>query len=143
VRFARDHEHVVIDTEARPEREDLEALAGGCDLLIIPTTPDALALDALLLLVDALDDVGAGEASYRVLLTLVPPRPSRDGEMARATLEGAGLPLFAGEVRRRVAFQKAALEGVPVYDVRDPRAAEAWQDYVDVGEEVVRGQKES
>ncbi len=49
------------------------------------------------------------------------------------------MPLFAGEIRRRVAFQKAALEGVPVYDVKDPRSAEAWQDYVDVGEEVVRG----
>ena len=141
VRYARDHEHVVIDTEARPEREDLEALAGGGDLLIIPTTPDALALDALLLLVNALEEIGAGEASYRVLLTLVPPRPSRDGETARETLGGAGLPIFAGEIRRRVAFQKAALEGVPVYDVKDPRAQEAWQDYVDVGEEVVRGQE--
>ena len=108
--------------------------------MVIPSTPSALALDALLLLVDALAKIGAER--YRVLLTLVPPRPSRDGEMARATLEGAGLPLFAGEIRRRVAFQKAALEGVPVYDVKDPRAAEAWHDYVDVGEEVVvRGQE--
>jgi len=141
VRYARDHEHVVIDTEARPEREDLEALAGGGDLLIIPTTPDALALDALLLLVDALDEIEAGEASYRVLLTLVPPRPSRDGDVARAMLAGAELPIFTGEIRRRVAFQKAALDGVPVYDVKDPRAQEAWQDYLEVGEEVVRGQE--
>ena len=37
----------MIDTEARPEEEDLKALADGGDLLIIPTTPDALALDAL------------------------------------------------------------------------------------------------
>src|ERR1043166_7067659 len=52
-RFARDYKHVIIDTEARPNEEDLKALADGCDLLIIPTTPDALALDALLLTVDA------------------------------------------------------------------------------------------
>ena len=138
VRYARDHEHVVIDTEARPNREDLEALAGGCDLLVIPTTPDALALDALLLLVDVLEDLGTER--YSVLLTMVPPRPSRDGEMARQTLGGAGLPLFGSEIRRRVAFQKAALEGVPVYAVKDPRAEEAWEDYVRIGEEVLGGQ---
>ena len=43
-RFARDYEHIVIDTQARPSLEDLEALVDGCDLLIIPTTPDALML---------------------------------------------------------------------------------------------------
>jgi chromosome partitioning protein len=138
VRYARGHEHVVIDTEARPNREDLEALAGGCDLLIIPTTPDALALEALLLLVDVLEDLGT--EGYSVLLTMVPPRPSRDGEMARQTLGGAGLPLFGSEIRRRVAFQKAALEGVPVYAVKDPRAEEAWVDYTRLGKEVLRGQ---
>ena len=137
VRYARDHEHIVVDTEARPTREDLEALAGGCDLLVVPTTPDALAIEALLLLVDALGEMGADR--YRVLLTAVPPRPSRDGEQARATLFDAGLSLFGGEIRRLVAFHKAALEGVPVYAVRDPRALQGWQDYVRVGEEVSGG----
>jgi cellulose biosynthesis protein BcsQ len=46
-RFARDYQHVVIDTQARPSREDLEVLAGGCDILVIPSTPDALALDVM------------------------------------------------------------------------------------------------
>jgi chromosome partitioning protein len=139
VRYARDYEHIVIDTEARPNREDLETLAGGCDLLVIPTTPDALALDALLLLVNVLDDIGADR--YRILLTLVPPRPSRDGEQARSTLAEAGLPLFVGEIRRLVAFQKAALEGVPVYAVKDPRAPLGWQDYSHIGEEIADGKR--
>jgi chromosome partitioning protein len=138
VRYAREFENIVIDTEARPKQEDLETLAGGCDLLVIPTAPDALALDALLLLVDTLEEIEANR--YRVLLTLIPPRPSRDGEQARTTLVGAGLPLFQGEVRRLVAFQKAALEGVPVYQVKDPRAFQGWEDYLRVGEEVLRGQ---
>src|SRR5512132_4195600 len=50
-RYARDFEHIVIDTRARPEPEDLRALAEGCDLLVIPTTPDVLGLDALMLTV--------------------------------------------------------------------------------------------
>jgi chromosome partitioning protein len=44
-KYAREFEHCMIDTEARPEEEDLRALADGCDLLVVPTTPDALALD--------------------------------------------------------------------------------------------------
>src|ERR1700675_4390844 len=43
-RFAREYQHIVIDTQARPTLEDLRALAEGCDLLIVPVTPDALSL---------------------------------------------------------------------------------------------------
>jgi chromosome partitioning protein len=133
-RFAKDFEHIVIDTEARPEREDLEALASGCDLLVIPTTPDALALDALMQTVAELDSLGADR--YRVLLTMVPPKPSRDGLEARALIEEAKLPIFKSEVRRMVAFQKAALAGVPVYEVVEARARLGWGDYERIGEEV-------
>ena len=134
-KFARDFEHVVIDTQARPTQEDLEALADGCDLLIIPTTPDALALDALVLTVDALRKLGTDR--YRVLLTMLPPRPSRDGDEARAMLESAGVPLFPGGIRRMVAFSKAALAGVAVCDVADPRAREGWADYTAIGRELL------
>jgi chromosome partitioning protein len=133
-RYARDYEHVVIDTEARPDEDDLEALAGGCDLLVIPATPDALALEALMLTVDALKKLGADR--YRVLLTIIPPPPSHDGEEARATLVEQGVPLFKAEIHRFVAFQKAALAGVPVDEVDDPRAERAWADYVAVGKEI-------
>jgi len=74
-------EHLVFDTKARPEQDDLKALAEGCDMLIIPTTPDALALDALMLTVNALQALGT--ETYRILITMVPPRPSRDGDEAR------------------------------------------------------------
>jgi chromosome partitioning protein len=43
VRYAREFEHIVIDSEARPNRKDLETLADGCALLVTPTSPDALA----------------------------------------------------------------------------------------------------
>jgi chromosome partitioning protein len=132
---ARDFEHIVIDTEARPEREDLEALAGGCDLLILPTTPDALALDALTQTIDTLKAIGTDK--YRILLTIIPPKPSRDGEEARASLQDADMPLFKRGIRRYSAFQKASLGGVPVSKVSDPNACEAWIDYRMVAEELV------
>jgi chromosome partitioning protein len=133
-KVAREADHLVIDTQARPSREDLEALAGGCDLLLIPSTPDALALDALMLTVDALRALG--DTRYRILLTMVPPRPSRDGDDARRMIVEAGLPILAGSVRRLVAFQKAALAGASVRSVKDPRASEAWDDYAAIGREI-------
>jgi chromosome partitioning protein len=135
-RYARQYDHIVIDTEAHPNDQDLRALADGCDLLVIPTTPDALSLDALMLTVNALQNIGA--ESYRILLTIIPPRPSRDGEEARSLLEGRGLPVFKTEIHRLVAFQKAALAGVPVYKVGDPRAEQAWEYYRRVGEEILK-----
>ena len=132
----REHEHVVIDTQARPEPEDIEELAAGCDLLVVPTTPDMMALEGVILTIGALNKAG-GEGRYRVLLTMVPPKPSKEGEEARIMLEEDALPVFRTQVRRLVAFRKAALEGVPVYEAKDPRALWAWQDYREVGNEVI------
>ncbi|BAZ03259.1 chromosome partitioning protein, ParA family (plasmid) [Tolypothrix tenuis PCC 7101] len=135
-KFAKNYQHIVIDTQARPEQEDLEALAEGCDLLILPTTPDALSLDALMQTVNVLKSLGANQ--YRILITRVPPKPRRDGEEAREMLTEAGLPVFKGSIRDAVAFQKAALAGVPVNKVGDQRAKIAWRDYQSIGIEVMK-----
>jgi len=133
-KFVPKYQHVVIDTQARPTPEDLEALAEGCDLLILPSTPDALSLDALIQTVGILKKLGTDQ--FKILLTVVPPHPSKDEQEARATLNEMGLPLFKGNIRRLVAFQKAALAGVPVYEVSDPKARTAWEDYKQIGKEL-------
>lgn len=135
-KFAKNYEHIVIDTQARPEQEDLEALVEGCDLLILPTTPDALSLDALMQTVDVLKSLGANQ--YRILITRVPSKPRRDGEEAREMLTEAGLPLFKGHIRDAVAFQKAALSGVLVNQVADSRAKMAGRDYQQIAQEVMK-----
>jgi len=135
VKFSRDFTHIVFDTQARPGKEDLEALAGGCDQLIIPLTPDALSLDTLFVFTDSLKRLGAKQ--FKVLLTMIPPRPARDGAEVRQSLLNAGLPVFAAEIRRYKAFQKAALNGVLVKDVNDPYAACAWEDYAAVAKELL------
>jgi chromosome partitioning protein len=133
---AREYEHLVIDTKARPEPEDLKALALGCHLLIIPVTPDPLSLEALLLTVSALQTIGAER--YRILLTIVPPRPIPEGDNARRAIVEAKIPIFKGEIRRLMAFQRAALDGVTVDHVKDERARFAWEDYARIGKEVER-----
>jgi chromosome partitioning protein len=135
VRYARDFEHIIIDTQARPSKDDLKLLAGGCDLLVLPTTPDSLSLEALLLTVGALRELNFD--AYKVLLTICPPKPSHDAEEARTLLEELELPLFKSQVQRLVAYQRAALRGVPVYEVNDPRASSAWEDYEFAGKEIL------
>jgi chromosome partitioning protein len=135
IRRAKDFVHTVIDTEAHPSQEDMEALAGGCDLLIVPTTPDRLSLDALVDTVMVLRSLGTER--WRILLTMVPPPPSKAGIEARATLLEAGLPLFDGSIRRYTAFQTAADLGVIVSEVKDSRAASGWEDYRRIGSEVM------
>jgi chromosome partitioning protein len=134
-KHARGYEHIVIDTKARPDEEDLKALAEGCDLLIIPTKPDTLSLDALRLTTGTLRSIGA--TNYQVLLTIVPPKPSRDGEDAHAALVQANYPVFNTLIRRFKAFEDAATEGVPVYALTgNKNAQEGWSDYAEAGKEI-------
>ena len=134
VKFARDYEHIVIDTPARPALDELKTLAEGCDLLILPSSPDAMALSAMLQMVEALHSLSS---NYRILLTLIPPAPSKVGIECRATIEKAGLPIFKSDVRRLAVFQKAALAGVPVSAVKDAYAKAAWGCYLAVGKEIL------
>jgi chromosome partitioning protein len=55
--------------------------------------------------------------------------------MAREAM--AGLPLFDQGIRRFVAYEKAALEGIPVYATGDSNAKIAWREYEKVGQEIM------
>lgn len=134
-KLARNFIHVVIDTGQRPKQIDLKALAEGCDLLIVPTVPATLDTEGLVLTIEALTAIQA--SSYRVLLTKVPPPPEMEGPQLRAELAGQGIPLFAVDIPRLKAFEKAAAKGMPVSMVDDPRAKRAWAAYQAVGEEAL------
>jgi chromosome partitioning protein len=72
-------------------------------------------------------------------LTMVPPKPRTEGEQLRAMLGESGIPVFRTEIPRLAAFEKAAAEGLPVYAVKDERAARAWDAYEDAGKEICNG----
>jgi chromosome partitioning protein len=136
LKVGRDFEHVVFDTKARPDREELKTLAEGCDLMVIPTTPDAMSIEALMSTVDTLRNIGVGQ--FKILITIIPPYPERDGEEARRMLEANGYPLFSSGIREAKAFKIAALNGQVVSQIKGPRAAVCWEDYAKVGTELVR-----
>lgn len=122
---------VIIDTPARPESEDLKELAKGCALLILPTAPDVLCLDPALATAQDIED-----ANYRFLVTVVPPKPSKEGDEFMAALQDAGLPVFRQMIRRSTGFAKAAKQGVAIRDVKPSSLRLAWQDYKALGDEI-------
>lgn len=133
-KYIRQFEHIIIDTQARPTKEDLEELADSCDLLILPTTPKALDLDALLRTIEILHQM---KSDFKVLLTMVPPPPSQSGKEAKEMLLAENIPIFKAEIKRLVAFERAPLEGVIVKDYPDPRADAAWAGYEELGKEIM------
>jgi chromosome partitioning protein len=125
--------HIVIDTQARPEPEELEDLAQGCDLLILPTTPNHLDLDTTIKAVELLEPL---KINYKVLLTQVDSR-TINGREARKFLEESKLPLFKVDIPRLVAFERCPSRGVIVKDYPDPRSHLGWSKYRAVGKEIM------
>ena len=125
-------DYLILDTPARPNTDDMKELAKGCDLLILPTQPDVLSLEPMLITAQDL-----GEANYRVLVTIAPPPPNQDGKIMQHDLQEEGIPTFHAIIRRTIGFAKAALQGVPIRDLKEQRFQAAWKDYEQVGKEVM------
>jgi chromosome partitioning protein len=131
MRLVSGKDFLIIDTPARPDSDDLQELAKGCDLLILPTSPDIVSLEPMLETANEL-----GKAHFRALITMVPPHPSREGELMQTELRDGGVPVFSAMIRRTVGFAKAALAGKPIRDINDHRARAAWEDYQALGDEI-------
>ncbi len=99
--------HTVIDTPARPSSDEVESIANGTDLLILPTTPDPLSISALIQMAGSLPE----GTNYKCLITLTPPPPQKDGVEAKAALKRHGYPIFQRAVRRYKAYIHAASNG--------------------------------
>jgi chromosome partitioning protein len=137
VNHIRDYKHIVIDTEGNPTDDDFRDLAQNCDLLVIPAVPESVATDGLTHTLAKLNDLKTNR--YKVLLTMVPPKPRTEGDQLRAMLIENDVPVFTAEIPRLAAFEKAAAEGVPVYAVKDNRAERAWKAYEAAGKEMSNG----
>lgn len=128
-----DFSSIIIDTPARPSAEELKTLSAESDLLLIPTKPDALSLDALLKIIASLQSFNA--QNYKVLLTLVPPR-SNAAKDAKAMLDEIKVPYCKTEIHRRAICEKAALQGKTVDNLRDGQAA--WEEFSTLGKEIFK-----
>ena len=131
-------DYVIVDTPARPKSDDLQELADGCDLLILPTIPDVVSLQPMLATAQDLPST----SNYRVLICIVPPYPSKEGEQMKEDLISGGIPVFNSTIRRTSGFGKAAIAGIPIRALKD-KTRVAWEDYKALGkevEEIINGQ---
>ena len=150
VKHIRKAKHIITDTKARPEKEEIKAVASEYDLLILPTPPRALDLEALLKTRDLLQNY---EANYKVLLTITPPPRRRPGggskipsskeQQARQLLELEKFAIFDSTIYQYTAVEKSPLFGVTVDRYEDPYSAIAWASYENLGKEIYNGKEES
>jgi chromosome partitioning protein len=125
--------HIITDTQARPEQDELKDLVASSDLLIVPTTANHLDIDTTIKTSELLETWGA---KYKVLLTQVDSR-TKTGRAAKTILEEAKLPMFKAEIPLLVAFERSSSRGVIIRDCIDPRAQFGWSKYQSVGREVL------
>jgi chromosome partitioning protein len=125
--------HIITDTQARPEKDELQDLVASSDLLIVPTTPNHLDIDTTIKSVELLESLGA---KYKVLLTQVDSR-TKTGRNAKQILEEAKVPMFKTDIPLLVAFERSSSRGVIIRDYSDPRAQFGWTKYQAVGKEIL------
>jgi chromosome partitioning protein len=111
---------IVLDTPARPTTDELRTICTESNLVIIPSQPDALSLDALIKLVTSLKEIKA--KNFKVLFTLVPPL-SHAGREAKELLKTLDIPFFKTEIYRRAVCGRAALKGITVNEMKDGKDA--------------------
>ncbi len=131
----RRYENVVFDSQGRPSEKDLAAAVEESDLIVVPTTTEGLSINTLMPFVEAVEEMG-GRDRYRVLITMA-PWWNRSASHLREQLVREGIPTFRTQVRRRQAFDTAAITGQLVYELPDRRARDGWRDYESVGEEAI------
>jgi chromosome partitioning protein len=125
--------HIILDTPARPTTKELKTISKESDLVIIPSQPDALSLDAMIKLVNSLKEIEA--ENYKVLFTLVPPL-SYAGHEAKELLKDLDIPSFKTEIYRRAVCGRAALKGITVNELKDGK--KAWKEFEALGKEILK-----
>jgi chromosome partitioning protein len=132
-----DFDHMVIDTPARTEADELLPLAQGSDLLLIPSTIAVFSLEATLQTLRSLPNLP--QDKYAVVLTFLPPRGKTRENDARAALADAGVPVLKAGIKQRVIHQDAALDGVTVNRLKGDSAKAGWAEIQALGKEILKG----
>jgi len=133
MRAMGDYPWVILDTPGGPTAQELAELAEAADYLIVPTAPEALALDGGLGTAQELDDLGV--ENYTLLLTQVPTNRTV-GDEARQAL--SAYPLMQDKVRFYAAIHKATAAGLTVDKLKgDRNSGLVWADLAAVGKEVL------
>lgn len=136
LREVEGYDLVVVDTPPALRSEALAAVIAIADYLVLPTPCAPMDLSALIEVVK--ETVKPAQVMHRVLLTKVDVRSIGEALEAQNTLMKLGIPACKTFIRAYKAHERAALEGVPITQLKGKNAREAAADYRRVVEEIQR-----
>lgn len=129
-------DYLVIDSRGGLDDDDLIDLAQNSDLLLLPSNPELMSLDAMAQTAETLQQHDIPTERSAVLLTMT--RPGRKLNEARDVLTAMGLRVLESTIRQSEAFRDASAQGVLVRDVRtNDLARSCWEDYHRVTAEIL------
>lgn len=132
---------IVVDTPPALGSTALSAVVPAADYVLLPTPPAPMDLAALVETVRVA--VRPAGVPHKVLLTRVDPRSQRDALEALQTLTDLGVPACQSFIRAYKAHERAALEGVSIFQWRGRQATNAAADYQQVAQEIAQDWRES
>ncbi len=135
---------MIIDTPARPDKDDFEELA-KTHLIILPTIPDIVSFTPTARTAQSL---GKHKSRCRALITMATSHKKKktidgqtqyltDAEYMRLELEKMGFPIFQTNIRSTTKIREAAEEGKLAGQMDNKYLKSLWQDYANVGEEIL------
>ena len=130
------YDHLIIDTAAAPDSDELAEILEASDLLVIPTTPSPFDVKPAIATSETFD---LKEGDVTLLLTLCPPLPSRVGADSLQAIKDAGIPVVSQLITRRNVYLDAAIGGLHVGQIKKKPAQKAWAEWQAVGKEIFRG----
>jgi len=125
-----------VDTPPALHFDALKITIDAADFVVLPSPPAPMDLQALIETVQA--SIMPAKVKFRVLLTRVDPRSLGKALDAQQALMQGGIPAFNGFVRAYAVHEQAALDGIPITQVRSKVAREAEGDYRRIADELLR-----
>ena len=126
------YDHVIVDSQVAPDSGEIKALCEGSNLVIIPTTTEALSISATGRVFTEADN----DDTLRALVCMVPPAPQTDGKDTLSALNEADLASFQNMIRRSKVYSQASEAGADMSDIRG-RMPVYWRDWVKVTNELL------
>lgn len=125
------YQHVVIDSQAAPDAGEVAALCKGSELLIVPTSPEPLALTSTAKVAAEAKGVGRMIA----LVSMCPPKPQTDGIDARDALLRADVECFERLIRKSKVYIQASESGADMSRMGG-RMPTYWRDWSEINKEL-------
>ncbi len=133
-----DHRYRVYDCPPRLGEEEIEAILGQADVVLLPVLPSPLDLWASRRSAELLQELRERRPELRAFFVLNQVEAhSALSRASQSAIAAMGLPVLVVRIARRAVYRSAALEGLSVYHM-GKRAAAAMDEIERLIEEILK-----